>query len=135
MTTIRIVTVSSKTHSSGDAKTRDESLMRPYIHSVSPHKILIIYSGENGRHHLNQVTEVTIMRNQTNRNHLSPNTMHCEWQHHFWSIPVKSLLLESNNEKNRRQAQTWGAFSKVNGLYSEKILRSQKTKFVGSFPD
>ena len=42
----------------------DESLMRLYTLKVSLYKVLIIYSEENGRPHLNQVTEVIIRRNQ-----------------------------------------------------------------------
>lgn len=44
------------------------------------------------------MTEV-IIRNQTSRNHLSPDKMHWEEQHHFLSIPVKNVSLESNNKK------------------------------------
>lgn len=95
-TVLVIIVVSGKNHLSVHAKTSgwkfDESIC-----------FSLFIVKKHDRHHLNQVTEV-ITRNQTSRNHLYPDTMHWE-EYHFWSIPVKNVLLESNNKKTSNSNQ------------------------------
>lgn len=73
---------------------------------------------------------VITFRNKTSRNNLS-DIMH-EEQYHFWSISVKNILLEFENEKNFWHTQT-GNFLKNKWPVLLKNIKVTKDKICGNF--